>query len=129
MLACIQVYGITKFIDFRILASKYGLAWTSETIPSFAFYILMRKVDNLPKEYWPYLRDTQIRGIDLGWNKISEINIMEFGKSLIGSNVHRVDLWHNKLGPTCTEEFAKSLPQNTSMREINLSNNNLEIIK
>ncbi|ACE06606.1 hypothetical protein Aasi_1292 [Candidatus Amoebophilus asiaticus 5a2] len=103
---------INKIIDFS------RLTFTSETILSFPFYQLMGKVENLPQEFWPYLKDTQIHTVSL--KQIGNVEAIELAKHLQGTSVHTVDLSFNEIGGLVAVELAKCL-QGTNVKEINLN--------
>ncbi|ACP21030.1 hypothetical protein Aasi_1753 [Candidatus Amoebophilus asiaticus 5a2] len=115
----IAAWSLKHTIDFNDLSSKLT------TMPSFVFYQLMRKVDNLPQAYWPYLADTKIQAVYLWRNKIGPIEVEMLGKCLQRSRVHTVYLGWNQVGDIGAEAFGKTLAENRHIREVNLSKNKL----
>jgi len=80
---------INKEIDFR---KDQLTKLTSKTIPSVAFYQLMGKVKNLPKEFWPYLQSTRVHTLDLGNNQVGDAGATQLAHHLQESSVHTLDL-------------------------------------
>ncbi|OJW67020.1 MAG: hypothetical protein BGO68_00385 [Candidatus Amoebophilus sp. 36-38] len=122
-----KVCGTNRIVNFRRLTDSPKLACTRVTIPSFAFYVLMRRVDNLPRAYRPYLRDSQIRQLSLGCNKLSHAEVVELSKNLQGK-VDRICLMLNDLRAIDGKGFGENLPADTNLREIDLSFNKLKAV-
>ncbi|OJW67026.1 MAG: hypothetical protein BGO68_00415 [Candidatus Amoebophilus sp. 36-38] len=107
--------------DFHRLTEKLA------NMPSFVFYQLMREVDNLPQAYWPYLKDTQIHIVHLGWNKMGPTEAEIFGRCMRcmkRSRVIKAYLWRNQLGTAGAKAFLENA-ECTGAEEIYLSNNNI----
>ncbi|MHB9147042.1 MAG: hypothetical protein ACYC2U_01070 [Candidatus Amoebophilus sp.] len=140
-----NLWSINKEIDFKI-GKVSGL--TTETIPSFFFYRLVRRVEGLPRVFWPHLKETNIHTVGLTGNSIgickqsssrislNEIQqfikqtsvshemLIEFITHLKGTKVHTLNLSNNKLEHIGIEDFAKAL-QETQVHTIDLSSNNI----
>ncbi|MHB9147349.1 MAG: leucine-rich repeat domain-containing protein [Candidatus Amoebophilus sp.] len=114
-----SAWSLKHAINFNKLKDKLA------TMHSFIFYQLMRKVDDLPQAYWPYLADTQIHAVYLWRNKIGPIEVEMLGKCLQRSRVHTVYLGWNQIGDIGAEAFGKTLAENRHIREVNLSKNKL----
>jgi len=84
----ISVVGVKNktrhIIDTRGWVTKKKIDFSSDklrelmpaTIPSFAFYLLMGKVGNLPQAFWPYLQGTNVHTLDLSNDKIEDADII-----------------------------------------------------
>jgi hypothetical protein len=97
---------------------------TPKTIPSFTFYRLIGHVKKLRKEFWPYLKGSNIHTIDLSQGQIGKQSAEGFAKYLQGTRVHTVDLSSNKIGDRGAEGFAKHL-QGTRVHTVDLSYNRI----
>ena len=111
-----------KEIDFR-----YGpiSKVTPATIPSFSFYLLMGKVENLPQAFWPYLQGTNVHTLGLSNNEIKNTYMLELAKVLPQTQIHTLDLCDNNIDDKGIIELAKVLPQ-THIHTLDLSNNSIK---
>jgi hypothetical protein len=74
-----------KEIDF---GSNKLKELTPATIPSFAFYHLIRRVKNLPKEFWPYLQESKVHTLNLSMNQIGgDAGASQLAQHLQGTNM------------------------------------------
>jgi hypothetical protein len=110
-----------KEINFRNNKLK-GL--TPATIPSFAFYYLMGRVNNLPQEFWPYLKGTRVHTLNLEDNKIGDQGARELAKALPATRVHTLNLGYNGIRDAGAIELAKYL-QRTRVHTLYLSWNEI----
>jgi hypothetical protein len=98
---------------------------TLEAIPSFIFYQVMKWVIKLPKEFWPYIKDTNISLIYLNWMGIKDIEVEQLGEFLKGSKVVGVNLECNQITYEGATKLAEKLLQ-TKVRTVVLEENNIE---
>ena len=116
----IPISGFNKCIEFR------KLSCTPETIPSFPFYCLLRKISNLPQSFWPYIPNTQIHMLDLRYNKIDDSDLKALAKVLPNTQVHTLYLSYNYIGASGVQALAKVLPS-TQVHTLDLSYTNIGI--
>jgi Ran GTPase-activating protein (RanGAP) involved in mRNA processing and transport len=109
-----------KQLNFSKLTHKLN------SMPSFIFYQFLKEVRDLPPIYWPHLAETQVHTVDLFLNKIGCKGIEQLGGYLQNSKVHTVLLCSNQIKYKGAEEFGKSLAVNKNIREIDLSDNQLQ---
>ena len=96
-----------------------------ETIPSFIFYQVMKWVTGLPKEFWPYIKNTNISIIRLNWMAMKDTEVEQLGKFLQGSKVVGVNLRHNQITYQGAEMFAQKLSQ-TKVRTVVLKDTKIK---
>src|SRR5690606_9847871 len=103
----IDEWGIDKEINFSNLQDI-----TPQTIPSYPFYQLIKKVYSLPPAFWPYLPGTNVHSVNLSSNNriVGPPGAALLAKNLQGTKVHTVDLKDNQIGASEAQELAKALP-------------------
>jgi hypothetical protein len=108
-------------IDFN--KAKYK-DLTPADIYSFFFYNLIQKAKNLPHSFWPYVKGTRIKEIDLEHNNIGDDKFIGLINSLKGSEVQYIGLGNNGIQKIDASSFNQAL-QNTNISNINLHANKL----
>lgn len=113
--------------------SKEPMPKTLDTIPSFIFYQVMKWVKKLPKEFWPYIKDTKIEILSLNWMGITDEEVGQLGKYLQGSKVIGINLETNQITYKGVEELAQNLLQTygnqdrlTIVQQVVLKDNSIE---
>ena len=82
-------------------------------MPTFFFYRLIGEVRNLPREFWPYLKGSNIHTVDLGSMSLGSEGAVEFVKNLKLTKVRVINLSTNGIGSKRIVEFAKNLQDET----------------
>jgi hypothetical protein len=117
----IHTWAMNENIDFSQLKLN--------SFSHFQFHYLVRKVKNLPREFWPYLMGSYLQEIDLSFKPMINTEIILFAQCLQGSNVHTIHLNLNQLHHTHLAMFTKAL-QSTKVNTIIISNcKNKEALK
>ncbi|MHB9148201.1 MAG: F-box-like domain-containing protein [Candidatus Amoebophilus sp.] len=98
---------------------------TPETIPSFAFYLLIGKVRNLPQAFWPYLQRTNVRTLDLSNDKIEDADMIELAKVLPYTQIYTLNLSNNRIKDADMIAFFRVLPQ-TQIHILDLCDNDID---
>lgn len=127
-----SIYNYT--IDFPEAGeSKEPMPKTLDTIPSFIFYQVMKWIKKLPKEFWPYIKDTKIEILSLNWMGITDEEVGQLGKYLQGSKVIGINLENNQITYKGAEELAQNLLQtygnqdrSTIVQQVVLKDNSIE---
>jgi hypothetical protein len=141
----IALWGSDRVINF---GSKELKDYTPETIPSFLFCQLVGEAQNLPQEFWLYLKDTrvhtveflyrsigdtgvawlasclgktQVQMLNLSNNQISNKGVIALAKRLSGTYVGTLDLSNNPIAPVGAIELAKNLV-GSNVHTVSLSN-------
>lgn len=107
----------TSFLNFyKKNSKKYceHIPKALETIPSFIFYCVIQLVQDLPKEFWPYISDTSLKGIRLNWKGLEDSDVELLGKYLQEKEnlVRYIDLYCNKITFEGAKKLAESLLKN-----------------
>jgi hypothetical protein len=116
-----ELWKANKVVDF---SKEEYQALTPTNIPSFPFYQLVGEVKNLPTSFWPYLKETNVHTLNLGFNEIGNQGALEMAKYLKGTNVHTLNLVYNQIGAQGAAEMAKYL-KGTNVHTLNLSINRM----
>lgn len=111
------LFSSTVF-DFR--KHQYSI----EQIPSFVWYSLIRKVENIPAAYWLYLKESQIHTVNLSGNRIEANSARALGESLKGTQVQTVNLYNSQIGVDGVRAFGQSL-KGTQVQIVDLNYNQI----
>ena len=115
-----------SYVDYR----KLGIPKEPNTIPSFIFYQLLLGVNRLPREFWPFIKDTHIKNLDLSWMKIKKDEVDNLIICLKGSGVTSINLSQNALYYEDAEKFAALLNKNfIIIQSITLQGNRINEIQ
>ncbi|MGI4852018.1 MAG: hypothetical protein ACRYGR_08770 [Janthinobacterium lividum] len=88
---------------------RKNLSKDTREISSFFWYSLIGKVIDLPQDYWPYIKGSQITEVSFTRDKITSALAQKLGDSLQETKVNRVFLHVNKLGDKGVICLIKSL--------------------
>lgn len=112
----LEACAVKKNVDL----SKFNLG----KLPSFFFYQFIRQVLNLPREFWPYLRETNIHTFTLCDISIGITDVMQLMESLQGTKIHTLTFSRNNVEPAILVELAKCL-HITEVYTFNLHQNSI----
>lgn len=93
-----------------------------EHMPAFPFCQLVGSVADLPPSFWPYLKYTNVRVVDLSGNKLGNSLVIKFLESLRSTLVNVANLGDNQINWEGAGQVSRKL-KNTKVHTVGLADN------